>query len=115
MCAASYGFRVPAIVPVSESCSGDISKLVLGSPNSSVLVSVGCTGKRKRTEFVKLANFESSNLLSDIRLLEDIGRETDAAVRREPPRHPRYMPINLKSLQKEVSVYPNSTLEGSFP
>ena len=42
----------------------------------------GCTGKRKRTDFVPLASFDDSALRSDYFLLEGAQRTRDAARRR---------------------------------
>ena len=79
-----------------------------GDKHASILNSIlsgdaGCTGKRKRTEMVKLNEFDTQHLMSDVRLLEDVGRETDAAIRKEPPRPTRFLPFALKLLQREVN------------
>ena len=68
----------------------------------------GCTGKRSRTELVKLDSFDERQLLSDIRLLEEIKREHDAAIRREPEQAPYKLPMHLQELVQEVEPTPLS-------
>lgn len=44
-------------------------------------VKTSCTGQRDKTAYVKLSNFDESNLLNDYRFLEDVSRKTDVSNR----------------------------------
>ena len=63
----------------------------------------GCLGKRSRTGLVKVADFTEKQLLADIRFLEEVGREHNAARRREPQRLPDRLPPILQELRREVA------------
>ena len=51
---------------------------------------------------VKVADFTEKQLLADIRFMEEIGREHDAAKRREPQRLPNRLSPMLQELRREV-------------
>lgn len=53
---------------------------------------------------VKVADFTEKQLLSDIQFMEEIGREHDAARRREPQRLPNRLPPILQELRREVET-----------
>ena len=65
-------------------------------------VLAGCTGKRSRTGLIKVADFTEKQLLADIRFMEEIQREHDAARRREPQKLPNRLPAMLQELRREV-------------
>lgn len=61
-----------------------------------------CTGKRPRTKFVGLQDFNDSQLLSDFRFLEDGKSLVDSAVRQRPRRRGLVWPKRMKLLISEA-------------
>jgi len=53
---------------------------------------------------VKVSEFDEGQLLADIRLMEEVGRENDAAARREPPKALERLPPLLQELRREVTI-----------
>jgi len=51
---------------------------------------------------VKVSEFDEGQLLADIRLMEEVGRENDAAARREPPKALERLPPLLQELRREA-------------
>ncbi|GLC54103.1 hypothetical protein PLESTB_000824000 [Pleodorina starrii] len=58
----------------------------------------GCSGQRDRTAFVPMQEFDDRALLSDFRLLEEIGRVEDVARRCRPPAPRPELPPYLANL-----------------
>ncbi|EFJ40802.1 hypothetical protein VOLCADRAFT_119886 [Volvox carteri f. nagariensis] len=63
----------------------------------------GCSGQRDRTAFVSMQDFDDGALLSDFRLLEEIGRADDVARRCRPPAPKPQLPPPLASLVYQAS------------
>ena len=64
--------------------------------------STGCTGKRSRTGFVPLAEFDERALLSDYRFLEEAAAASHAAQRAAPGRRHARPPPHLQELVHQV-------------
>ena len=62
----------------------------------------GCSGKRRRTDFVPLDAFTERHLRSDIQLLEEVQRAEQLAARERPGGVPRHPPQWAKELHGEV-------------
>lgn len=69
---------------------------------TQTLLCPGCTGKRSRSTFRKVSDFDEQQLLADIRFMEDIEREFGSARRREPLKQPAILPRLLQELRQEV-------------
>ncbi|GLI60428.1 hypothetical protein VaNZ11_002581 [Volvox africanus] len=65
--------------------------------------SSGCSGQRVRTAFVSMQEFDDRALMSDFRLLEEIGRADDVARRCRPPAPKQQLPPHLGSLVYQAS------------
>ncbi|GIL85384.1 hypothetical protein Vretimale_10669 [Volvox reticuliferus] len=65
--------------------------------------STGCSGQRIRTAFVSMQEFDDRALMSDFRLLEEIGRADDVARRCRPPASKQQLPPYLGSLVYQAS------------
>ncbi|PON87069.1 Zinc finger, HIT-type [Trema orientale] len=66
----------------------------------------GCTGKRNRTQFVPLSNFDDNQLLSDYNLLEEAKRVSESAqrMRNKLCRYNYYrLPYHLKSVRSAAA------------
>jgi len=62
----------------------------------------GCTGKRRRTDFLPLSAFDERALLSDYRFLEEAPAAGDAAQRAAPDRRRAAPPPHLQELAHQV-------------
>ena len=72
----------------------------------------GCTGKRSRTGFVPLSEFDERALLSDYRFLEEAAAVGHAAQRAAPGRRHAMPPPHLQELVHQVA-HPTATLPRS--
>jgi len=62
----------------------------------------GCSGKRRRTDFLPLSAFDERALLSDYRFLEEAAAAGDAAQRAAPDRRRAAPPPHLQELAHQV-------------
>lgn len=65
---------------------------------------VGCTGKRSRTGFVPLTEFDERVLLSDYRFLEEAAAAGDAAQRVAPGERRAVPPQHARELVHQVGA-----------
>eukprot|EP00897_Mesotaenium_endlicherianum_P009817 jgi/Mesen1/8864/ME000053S08255 len=66
--------------------------------------SIGCSGKRVRTEFKPMKELNDNDLISDYALLEEVLQEQDAAKRLRDSlgQQKRYLPPALAAIQKQA-------------
>lgn len=103
------------LVPSKYSCPACATRTCSLECSKAHKASSGCSGKRRRTKFVDMGDFDDRKLLSDCGFLEDAGRALYCASRSDPGRSknawkarrrnllPRYL-VHLMKVAKKAGV-----------